>query len=77
VPFTAGTWHRLRIERDGEGSDATLSVFFDGIPVIDGERFTGFGRANNLVSLGLFVEGDTGRRAEVRIDNVEVTERNP
>lgn len=77
VPFTADTWHRLRIERNGEGTDATLSVFFDGIPVIDGERYTGFGRANNMLVMGLFVEGDTGRRADVRLDNVEVTERNP
>ncbi|QDU83884.1 Tetratricopeptide repeat protein [Planctomycetes bacterium Pla163] len=75
VPFAPDTWHRLRIETDGEGSDATLNVFIDGLPVIENERFSGFGRANNLV-LGVFVEGDTGRQADVRLDNVEITKRN-
>lgn len=77
VPFTANTWHRLRIETAGEGSEANITVYFDGLPVIDGERFNGFGRANNELKLGLFVEGDTGRLADVRMDNVEVTERLP
>lgn len=76
VPFAPDTWHRLRIERAGEGTDATLNVFVDGLPVIENERFSGFGRANNGLVLGVFVEGDTGRQADVRLDNVEITKRN-
>jgi tetratricopeptide (TPR) repeat protein len=75
APFAPDRWHRIRIERAGEGNDATVSVYLDGLPVLSGERFTGLGTGNNVIVLGLFVEGDTGRRADARLDDVEVTRR--
>jgi tetratricopeptide (TPR) repeat protein len=75
APFEADRWHRVRIERAGEGNDATISVYLDGLPVVANQRFTGLGTGNNPLVFGLFVEGDTGRRADARIDDVEVTRR--
>jgi tetratricopeptide (TPR) repeat protein len=75
APFEADRWHRVRIERAGEGNDATISVYLDGLPVIANQRFTGLGTGNNPLVFGLFVEGDTGRRADARIDDVEVTRK--
>jgi hypothetical protein len=43
--------------------------------VIANQRFTGLGTGNNPLVFGLFVEGDTGRRADARIDDVEVTRK--
>ncbi len=74
-PFPTDAWMRLRIEREGEGSDTLVNLYMDGIPVAEGVPMAGLGRQNSPLKLGVFVEGESGRVADVRMDNVDVTRR--
>lgn len=74
-PFPTDAWMRLRIEREGEGSDTVVNLYMDGIPVAEGVPMAGIGRGNTSLKLGVFVEGESGRVADVRMDNVDVTRR--
>lgn len=73
--FTAGEWVRLRIERTGESSASRLAFSLDGIPLIEGVGMPGIGRASTPLMVGLFAEGEPGRKIDVRMDNVEVVYR--
>ncbi len=73
--FPAGRWVRVRIERSGEGAEAILAVALDGIPVLEGVRVPGLGRATTPLRIGVFAEGDTGRPVTFLVDNVEVVRR--
>ncbi|MHC4378216.1 MAG: tetratricopeptide repeat protein [Planctomycetota bacterium] len=74
-PFPTDTWMRLRIEREGQGSDTLVNLYMDGIPVAEGVPMAGLGRQNSPLKLGVFAEGESGRVADVRMDNVDVTRR--
>ncbi|MEO0651504.1 MAG: tetratricopeptide repeat protein, partial [Planctomycetota bacterium] len=71
-PFPADEWMTLAIERRGEGASTTVTLFMDGIPVLEEVPMTNLARGNNALQVGVFAEGDTGRRVEVRMDDVEV-----
>jgi tetratricopeptide (TPR) repeat protein len=71
-PFPAETWVRLGIERVGEGAETTIVITIDGIPVLEGVALSNLARGNNPLTVGLFAEGDTGRRVEIRLDDVEI-----
>jgi tetratricopeptide (TPR) repeat protein len=71
-PFPADEWMTLAVERRGEGSDTTVAIYLEGIPVLEGLPMTNLARGNDALQVGLFAEGDTGRRVEVRMDDVEV-----
>ncbi|QDU69074.1 tetratricopeptide repeat protein [Engelhardtia mirabilis] len=71
-PFPADQWVRLRIERSGEGADTVVTIFMDGIPVLEDVPMTNLARGNSPLLIGLFAEGDTGRRVEVSMDDVEI-----
>ena len=66
---------RLRIERSGDDSDAVVNVYVDGTPVLQSVPMSSFGRTQSDLSLGFFVEGDSGRRVELTVDNVEIVRR--
>ena len=68
-------WVRLRIERTGEGSDSTVSLSMDGVPVLEGASLPGLGRATSEVLVGLFVEGENSRQVAVEMDNAQVVFR--
>ena len=74
-PFPADERVHVRIERVGEGSDAVMNVLIDGVPAIENWSASGFGRGNAPLKVGVFAEGETGRTASVRLDDVEVTRR--
>ncbi len=74
-PFDEQTWVHVRIERVGEGNQAVMNVLFDGVPVLEGRSATGLARGNAPLVVGLFTEGDTGRTASARLDDVELTRK--
>jgi len=65
----------LRIERKGEGTDTTITLYVDGLPVIEDLRVPALGRASSELRFGVFVEGDTGRKVKVSVDDIEVVRR--
>ena len=65
----------VRIERSGDASNTKVDILFDGIPVLVGRPLPALGRTNNELKLGVFVEGQTGRTANVDIDDVDVVFR--
>ncbi len=67
-----GETHRVRIESNGEASKTRVSVFLDGLPVLQDLEDQGFGRSQNGVRFGMFVEGNQGRTATLSLDNVNV-----
>jgi tetratricopeptide (TPR) repeat protein len=67
---------RLRIERSGEGSDATGRITVDGIPVAQGFPMRTIVSAGQ-VRVGVFAQGDTGRAVKLALDNVELVYKQP
>ena len=74
-PFPTGRWVRLRIERTGEASDSAVTIYFDGIPLVQNQNLASLGRASTPLLVGLFVEGETAREVEVKMDNCAVVYR--
>jgi tetratricopeptide (TPR) repeat protein len=74
-PFPTGQWVRLRIERQGEGSETNVTLFLDGIPLVENARLAGIGQGSSPLLVGLLVEGEVGREARVKMDNVAVVYR--
>lgn len=67
---------RLRIEREGDSStDTTITVWLDDVPVLERIPMQALGRSNQPVTFGVFVEGKSGRRVNVTIDDVRVVRR--
>lgn len=75
VDWPAGEPRVVRIERSGESSDTRIRVFVDGIPVVDDVRVSSFGRTSDELRLGVFAEGEPGRRVEAVADDVELVFR--
>lgn len=66
---------RVRIERQGEDSDTTITLSVDGLPVVEGLPMQSLGRSTSELRFGVFVDGKAGRSADVTFDNVEVVRR--
>lgn len=75
IEFPTGRWARVRIERTGTPEEPTVDVFLEEIPVVVGADFPQLGRGGQPLRVGVFVEGETGREANLRIDNVVVVYR--
>lgn len=73
--FPAGEWVRVRIERVGGGAQTRFSTFVNGLPASREESIPALGRATSPLRVGLFAQGETGRRARVELDRVEVVYR--
>ena len=71
VSWETGEPTILRLERHGESSKTTFRLLVDGVPVADGVRVPGIGATTEQLRFGVFVEGEPGRSANVRIDDVE------
>lgn len=65
----------LLIERTGESSDTEVRLSINGIPVADRVPMPGLGRTTSKLWVGAFAEGDTGRVANARIEQVEIVKR--
>ncbi|MFT5289293.1 MAG: tetratricopeptide (TPR) repeat protein [Planctomycetota bacterium] len=70
--FPTGRWVRLRIERKGEGSETRVTVSMDGVPLLENMRAPTIASGSNNLLMGVFVEGEVGREASVRMDDVSV-----
>lgn len=75
LDFPADRPVRLRIERGGSDKAAVINVFVDGTPVLEDVPMSSFGRSQSNISIGFFVEGESGRRVDVRFDNLEIVRR--
>lgn len=73
--WTPGKAARLTITKQGTGSDTTVSLFLDGVPLLSDSPMSRLGTSTQTLRFGLFAEGDVGRRALVRLDNVRVVRR--
>jgi tetratricopeptide (TPR) repeat protein len=74
-PFPLGQWVRLKLVREGESTEATVTLLMDGIPLIEDLPMPALGQAKSQMIVGLFAEGDTGREVQVRMDNVSIVTR--
>jgi len=70
-----GQWVRLSILRSGESSQTTITLLMDGIPLIENRPLPSAGTATSPLLIGLFVEGEPGRTAMIKMDNVAVVYR--
>ena len=62
----------VRIERVGEGNTATGRMVVDGFTVLEGFPMKNLASTTSSLAFGIFVEGETGRWADVRVEKVEV-----
>ncbi len=70
-----GRWVRLSIERQGSASETAVTIAMDGIPLVEGVTLASLGTANSPLLVGLFAEGEVGRKITVKMDNVAVVKR--
>ena len=75
LEFPTGRWVRVRIERTGTAEEPTVDVYLEEIPVVVGADFPELGRGGQPLRVGVFVEGETGRSADLRVDDVLVVYR--
>lgn len=71
-PFPTGKWVRVKLERRGQSTEATVTLYLDGIPLVENQSMPALAQAKTPLLVGLFVEGDTGREVAVRMDNVSI-----
>lgn len=71
-PFPTGRWVRVKLERRGESAESTVTLFLDGIPLIENQAMPTLGQSKSQLYVGLFAEGDPGREVLVRMDNVSI-----
>ena len=65
----------VKIELVGEGSEARATLFVDGLPVLEDVRVPRLGSATSNLRFGVFVEAETGRSADVVVDDVSVVRK--
>jgi tetratricopeptide (TPR) repeat protein len=75
IPFPTGRWVRVRIERTGTSEAPTMDVFMDDVSIVASADFPQIGRSGQPLRVGVFVEGDTGRLADLIVDDVVVVYR--
>jgi len=74
--WNVGEPMRVGIEKRGEtSSDTTVTLWVDGVPVIENLALPTLGRSSQPLRFGIFVEGRAGRRASVSVDHVGVVRR--
>lgn len=74
-PLPTEQWVRLSITRSGESSATAMTLSMDGIPLIENRSLPSAGTATSPLLVGLFVEGEPGRTAKVKMENVAVIYR--
>ncbi|MFT5830692.1 MAG: tetratricopeptide (TPR) repeat protein [Bacteroidia bacterium] len=75
MDFPAGETVRLRIERSGSDTKATVNIFVAGVPVLEDVPMSSIGKSTAALSVGFFSEGESGRRIDMTVDNVEIVRR--
>jgi hypothetical protein len=65
----------VRIERTGDKATPSVRILVDGIPVLDGKPIPNLGITTHDLKLGVFAEGQIGRKVNVDVDDVEIVQR--
>jgi tetratricopeptide (TPR) repeat protein len=73
-PFPTGRWVRLRIERAGDETDARVTVYADGVPLIENAPMAALSSSTQLI-FGFFSEGEPGRTVQAKLDDFRVVYR--
>src|SRR5262249_38723936 len=60
-PFPTGKWVRLMIERQGESSEATVTLYMDGIPLAENVSMPALAQSKTQLLVGLFAARDSNR----------------
>lgn len=63
---------RVRIEREGEGSSTTGRLLVDDFTVLEGAALRSLFASTSDLRFGIFVEGSSGRQADLAVDVVDV-----
>jgi hypothetical protein len=66
---------RLKLERRGESTEATITLFLDGVPLVENVSLPALGQSKSPLVVGLFATGEIGREVVVRMDNVSIVTR--
>ena len=74
-PFPTGKWVRLKLERRGESTEATITLYLDGISLAENVSLPALGQSKVPLVVGLFAAGEPGREVSVRMDNVSIITR--
>lgn len=75
TPWPADTPVAVRIDRIGEGSETRMTLFVDGVPVMEDVKMAALGRSSAELRFGAFVHGRLGRPVHVFVDDVQVVRR--
>ena len=73
-PFPTGQWVRLRIERKGDSADTRVTLYADGVPLIENVPMSTL-RAATPILVGFMAEGASGHTVDVKLDNFKVVYR--
>ena len=73
-PFPTGQWVRLRIERIGDEAGTHVTLFADGIPLIENVPMSTL-RAATPIQIGFMAAGEPGRAVKAKLDNFKVVYR--
>jgi len=74
-PLPTGRWVRLAIERSGDATEPSITISVDGVPLVQGVALSSLASANSKLLVGLFAEGEVGRKVALRMDNAAVVHR--
>ena len=75
VRWPTGQSMPISIERSGEGNESDLTLYLDGVPVLESTRVAALGASTAELKMGVFVEGSPGRPVQISVDDVEVVRR--
>jgi hypothetical protein len=73
-PFPTGRWVRLRLERAGDETDTRVTVYADGVPLVENAPMATL-RASTPLLVGFMAEGEPGRAISARFDNFQFVYR--
>jgi hypothetical protein len=73
-PFPTGRWVRLRIERRGSETDTRVTLYADGVPLIENAQMASL-RANTPLLIGFLAEGEPGRPVKAKLDGFKLIYR--
>jgi tetratricopeptide (TPR) repeat protein len=73
--FPTDRWVRLSIERSGDANDTAITITADGVPLVRGVPLASLASATSKLHVGVFAEGEVGRKVSLRLENASVVYR--
>ena len=75
MPWADGQPVTLRLERYGESAKTAFRVLVDGVPIAERVPMPALGATTREIVVGIFAEGESGRRVNLEVDDVEIVKR--